>query len=102
MVFRRRSVPANAGTHAVKIEMKHGDAHSLAQHIRRWLWVPAFAGTTNVDVPHPAPYSSASTSNSRVRVTSGQSRLKSATSRFMSALLTARSSEGWSANWYVA
>lgn len=39
--------------------------------------LPAFAGTTN----YPGTNSSASTSISRVRVTSGQSRLKSAISR---------------------
>jgi hypothetical protein len=42
---------------------------------------------------HPAPNSSASTKVSRVRVTPGQSRLKSAISRFMSSPFIARSSE---------
>ena len=45
-----------------------------------------------------AANSSASTNVSRVRVTSGQSRLKSATSRFMSAPLMARSSAASSGN----
>jgi hypothetical protein len=45
-----------------------------------------------------AANSSASTNVSRVRVTSGQSRLKSATSRFMSAPLIARSSAASSVN----
>ncbi len=49
-----------------------------------------------------AANSSASTKVSRVRVTSGQSRLKSATRRFISSPFMARSSEASSANSYVA
>ena len=58
------------------------------------------AGTTLLRslLPHPALNSSASTRSSRVRVTSGQSRLKSATSRFMSVLFIARASAASSTN----
>jgi hypothetical protein len=39
-------VPANAGTHTARSLVWHGGVDAFAKHQRRWLWVPAFAGTT--------------------------------------------------------
>jgi hypothetical protein len=40
-------VPANAGTHTLRrFNSGDGVATPVNNHNRRWLWVPAFAGTT--------------------------------------------------------
>jgi len=39
-------VPANAGTHTARSFLGYTVEDVLVTHERRWLWVPAFAGTT--------------------------------------------------------
>jgi len=42
-------VPATAGTHTRRLHDAEGVSHlrkQRANHNHRWLWVPAFAGTT--------------------------------------------------------
>src|SRR6202140_1915262 len=39
-------VPANAGTHTPRLLSLSAAARRLSNNEHRWLWVPAFAGTT--------------------------------------------------------
>jgi len=43
-------VPAKAGTHTARSCLGGTAADDLISYEGRWLWVPAFAGTTRIEI----------------------------------------------------